>query len=197
MRGGDDTEPVHRLFGHDTVILAEPGRSVLRRYTGPRMRMTAEDGTVLAHLREHGAFGYVLHDLDERPVLGVDLVAGRRGFARPEFLVTGPAGDPVGQVRSPGRLHRTRRLDVTTAAHGALRFTRSAPLGRVWHVTDDADGVVARVTVSTVRSLDGLQGYRVEFDRRARDERRRLVVGGTVCLQVVRRWLLAPGGDAA
>ncbi|MCX5232796.1 hypothetical protein ABZY16_04940 [Streptomyces sp. NPDC006553] len=196
MSEDDDTSPVHRLFGLDTVILAEPRRSVLRRYTGPKMHLVADDGRPLAHLQERGTFAYVLHDLDECPVLGVDLVSGRRGFARPAFLMTGPGGDPIGTVRSPGRLHRTRLLDVRTAEGGTLRITRNAPLGRAWRVEDDG-GVIAEVTVSTVRSLDGLQGYRVEFDRRARSEQRRLVVGGTVCLQVIRRWLNSPQGNAA
>ncbi|MFF5922733.1 hypothetical protein ACFY8C_31090 [Streptomyces flavochromogenes] len=197
MSGSDDASPVHRLFGLDTVILAEPKRSVLRRYTGPKMHLMTEDGTALAHLQERGAFAYVLHDPDDCPILGVDLVSGRGGFARPAFLMTGPGGDPIGKVRSPGHLHRTRLIDIQTAEHGTLRITRNALLGKVWRVEDNGGGVIAEVTVSTVRSLDGLQGYRVEFDRRARSEQRRLVVGGTVCLQVIRRWLNSPQGNAA
>ncbi|MFG3037448.1 hypothetical protein ACGFYZ_11135 [Streptomyces sp. NPDC048330] len=191
------TSPVHRLFGPDTVILAEPRHPVLRRRTGPKMHMVAEDGTVLAYVHERGPFAYVLHDLDERPVLGVDLVSGRGGFARPGFLVTDPEGDPIGDIRSPGRLHRTRLLDVRTAGQDTLQITRSALLGRTWRVDHDRDGTIAEVTVSTVRSLDGLQGYRVSFDRQAATDRRRLVVAGVVCLQVIRRWLNSPQGNAA
>ncbi|MFD7964662.1 hypothetical protein ACFV5J_28075 [Streptomyces zaomyceticus] len=192
MSGGYGTSPSHRLFGLDTVILVEPRRSVLRRYTGPKMHMVAEDGTVLAHLQERGTFAYVLHDLDKRPVLGVDLVSGGGGFARPGFLVTDPEGDLMAEVRSLGRLNHTRLLVVRTAEQGTLRITRNALLGRDWQVEDDRDGVIAEVAVSTVRSLDGLQGYRVAFDRQAGSERRRLVVGGVVCLQVIRRWLNSP-----
>ncbi|MFB7543040.1 hypothetical protein ACFC0N_24540 [Streptomyces zaomyceticus] len=197
MSGGHGTSPSHRLFGLDTVILAEPRRSVLRRYTGPKMHMAAEDGTVLAHLRERGTFAYVLHDLDEHPVLGVDLVSGRGGFARPSFLVTDPEGDLMAEVRSPGRLNHSRLLVVRTTEQGTFRITRNALLGRAWRVEDDRDGVIAEVAVSTVRSLDGLQGYRVAFDRQAGSEQRRLVVGGLVCLQVIRRWLHSPQGNAA
>ncbi|MFE5943116.1 hypothetical protein [Streptomyces sp. NPDC056480] len=204
MSGDNGPSPVHRLFGLDTVILAEPRRSLLRRYTGPKMHMAAEDGTVLAHLQERGTFSYVLRDLDERPVLGVDLVSGRGGFARPGFLVTGPASELIAEVRSPGRLRHARLLVVRTAEQGTLRtaeqgtlrITRNALLGRAWRVEDDRDRLIAEVTVSTVRSLDGLQGYRVSFDRQAGSEQRRLVVGGLVCLQVIRRWLNTPQGKA-
>ncbi|MGW6415793.1 hypothetical protein [Streptomyces sp. NPDC055055] len=126
MSGEHGASPVHRLFGPDTVILAEPRHPVLRRRTGPKMHMVAEDGTVLAHVHERGPFAYVLHDLDERPVLGVDLVSGRGGFARPGFLVTDPEGDPIGDIRSPGRLllrwsagPRRVRIPVSTASGAA------------------------------------------------------------------------------
>ncbi|MFF9012379.1 hypothetical protein ACF09C_05310 [Streptomyces sp. NPDC014870] len=197
MGGGNDTSPVHRPFGLDTVILAEPRRSVLRRYVGPRMHMAAEDGTVLAYLDERGTFAYVLHDLDDRPLLRVDLLSGRGGFTRPGFRVTGPEGDPIGEVRAAGRLHHTRLLDVGTPQSGTLRITRNALLGRAWRVWDDSDGLVAEVTASTVRAFDGLQGYRVAFDPRTGIEQRRLVVGATVCLHVIRRLLNPPQGNAA
>ncbi|MCT4357820.1 hypothetical protein M5362_32460 [Streptomyces sp. Je 1-79] len=193
---GDEASAVHRLFGPDTVILAEPRRSVLRRYHGPKMHMAAEDGTVLAHLHERASFAYVLQDLDNRHVLGVDLISGKAALARPRFRLTAAAGDPIGEVHTPGRVNHTRLLDIRTAGAGTLQLTRNALLGRAWLVRDDLDGVIAEVTVSTVRSMDGLQGYTVEFDRRAGSEQRRLVVGATVCLQVIRRWLNGPQGNA-
>jgi hypothetical protein len=62
---------------------------------------------------------------------------------------------------------------------------------------DDADDRLGRVTVSTVRSLDGLQQYVVELDRRAGAEQGRLIVAAVVCLQVVRRWIDGSGGSPA
>ncbi|MEU4269399.1 hypothetical protein [Streptomyces sp. NPDC026092] len=193
--GGDETGPVHELFTLGRLILAEPKRPVLRRYHGPRMHVAAEDGTVLAHLHERGTFAYVLQDLAGRSVLGVDLVS-KGVIARPRFRLTDGDGLPLGEARAPGRVNRTRRLDVRTGS-GALRLTRTAVMGRTWLVHDQLDRAVGRVTVSTWRSMDGLQRYEVEPDPRTESEQRRLLVAATVCLQVIRRWSSAPYGTAA
>lgn len=193
--GGDEASPVHELFTLGTLILSEPKRSVLRRCRGPKMHVGVEDGSVLAHLHECGTFAYVLQDLGGRPVLGVDLVS-QGAFARPRFRLTDGEGRPLGEAHAPGRVNRTRLLDVRTGS-GALRLTRNAVMGRTWFVQDQLDRAVGRVTVSTWRPLDGLQQYRVELDRRAGNEQRRLVVAATVCLQVIRRWATDPQGTPA
>ncbi|MER7958438.1 hypothetical protein [Streptomyces sp. NPDC096030] len=193
--GGEEAGPVHELFTLGTLILSEPKRPVLRRYRGPRMQVAAEDGRVLAHLHERGTFSYVLQDLEGRSVLGVDLVSGG-AITRPRFRLTDGDGRPLGEAHAPGRVNRTRLLDLRTGS-GALRLTRTAVMGRTWLVEDDLDRAVGRVTVSTWRSMDGLQRYQVEPDPRAESEQRRLLVAATVCLQVIRRWLAAPYGTAA
>lgn len=187
--------PVHEVFGLDVVILAEPRRSVLRAYHGPKMHLAADDGTVLAHLHERGPFTYALRDLGNRPLLGVDLVSGR-GLGRPRFRLTDARSCQIGEVYAPGRINHTRLLDIRTGNGDALRLTRTALMGKIWLVRDHLDVGVGRVTVSTVRSFDGLQQYRVELDRHAPSEQRRLAVAATVCLQVIRRWLVAPQGNA-
>ncbi|MFD9030994.1 hypothetical protein ACFVZW_07580 [Streptomyces sp. NPDC059567] len=193
--GGDELEPVDELFSLRTVILAEPRRSLLRTYHGPKMHLAAEDGTVLAHLHERGTFAYALRGLGNRHLLGVDLVS-RRALARPRFQLTDAGGRPIGEVYAPGRVNHTRLLDIRSG-NDTLRFTRTALLGKTWLVRDHIDCEVGRVTVSSVRSLDGLQQYRVESDRSAGSEQRRLIVAATVCLQVIRRWLAAPQGSPA
>ncbi|MFE5485510.1 hypothetical protein [Streptomyces sp. NPDC056527] len=193
--GGDAAEPVDELFSLPTVILAEPRRSLLRTYCGPKMHLAAEDGTVLAHLHDCGTFAYALRDLGNRHLLGVDLVS-RRALARPRFRLTDAGGRPIGEVHAPGRVNHTRLLDIRSG-DDALRLTRTALMGKTWLVRDQSDREVGRVTVSTVRSLDGLQQYRVEPDRWAGSDQRRLIVAATVCLQVIRRWLTAPQGSPA
>ncbi|MEU4269498.1 hypothetical protein [Streptomyces sp. NPDC026092] len=159
------------------------------------MHLAAEDGTVLAHLHECGKLAYALRDLGGRPLLGVDLVSGK-AFGRPRFQVTDADGQPIGEVHAYGRIHHTRLLEIR-AGSGALRLTRTALLGKTWLVRDSSGGEVGRVTVSIVRSFDGLQGYRVDLDRQAGSEQRRLVVAAAVCLQVIRRWRSDPRGGPA
>ncbi|MFC8275836.1 hypothetical protein ACFUJR_25500 [Streptomyces sp. NPDC057271] len=65
-QSGEETSPVHELFTLGTLLPAEPRRPVLRRFHGPRLQVVAEDGTVLAHLHEHGALAYVLQDFAGR-----------------------------------------------------------------------------------------------------------------------------------
>ncbi|MGW6564873.1 hypothetical protein [Streptomyces sp. NPDC054975] len=192
---GDEASPAQELFTLGALILAEPKRPVLRRYHGPVMHVAAEDGTVLAHVHERGAFAYALEDLGRRPLLGVDLVS-KGALARPRFRLTDGEGHLIGEAHAPGRVSHTRLLEVR-AGSASMQLTRNAVLGRTWSVRDGLDHAVGRVTVSTWRSLDGLQRYRVELDRRAGSEQRRLVVAATVCLQAMRRWMTAPQGTAA
>ncbi|MER5967592.1 hypothetical protein [Streptomyces sp. NPDC002057] len=182
---------VPALFGSGTLVLAEPLRPVFRAWHGPKMHLLAADGTVLATLHETAGHRYVLRNLADRPVLTVHLVAGG-GLARPRFQVSGADGSPIGEVRSPRRLSHARLLEAQAEGGGTLRATRSAPAGRTWLMTDQHDDVTARITVSTARSFDGLQRYRVEPVRIADEDQRALVVAVAVCLQVVRRWLAAP-----
>ncbi|TXS19163.1 hypothetical protein EAO71_33985 [Streptomyces sp. ms191] len=165
--GGDETDPVLELFARGTVFLTEPRRPILRPWHGPRMHLLAADGTLLGRLHEPVAFGYVLRDLADRPVLSVDLVSGR-GLARPRFQVSDPGGAPIGEVRSPHRHSHTRLLEIRIAGGtGTLRVTRSALMGRTWSVRDRHDAETGRLTVSTARAFDGLQQYRVELDGHA------------------------------
>lgn len=190
--GGDADDTVAELFGLDALILAQPRRPILRSHHGPKMHLSAADGTVLGHLHERGTYAYSVQDLGGRPLLRIRLISGA-AFGRPLFHLADGRDRPIGEVRSRGRMLRAGLLQVRTDGR-TLHLTRNAPAGRMWLVQDDAHDRLGRVTASTVRSFDGLQQYAVELDRRAGAEQRRLIVAAVVCLQVVRRWI---GGSEA
>lgn len=193
--GGDAEDAVAELFSLDGVILAQPRRPILRSYHGPRMNLSSADGTVFGHLHKRGEYEYTVRDLKSRALLSIDLVSGA-AFGRPLFQLADGQDRRIGEVQTQGRVFRTRLLHVRTEG-GTLRLTRNAPMGRIWLVEDDADVRLGRVTVSTVRSFDGLQQYAVELDQRAGAGQGRLIVAAVVCLQVVRRWIDGSGGSPA
>ncbi|MFJ7948980.1 hypothetical protein ACIQ6K_35965 [Streptomyces sp. NPDC096354] len=193
--GGDADDTVAELFSLGALILAQPRRPVLRRYHGPKMNLSAADGTVFGHLHEHGTYAYDVQDLKGRPLLRIDLISGAV-FGRPLFQLTDDRDRLIGEVQSHGRVLRARQLQVR-ARGGMLHLTRHAPMGRIWLVQDESGDRLGRVTASTVRSFDGLQQYAVELDRRVGAEQGRLIVAAVVCLQVVRRWIGGSEGNPA
>ncbi|MET8326577.1 hypothetical protein [Streptomyces sp. NPDC005181] len=157
--GGNADDTVAELFSLDALILAQPRRPVLRSYHGPKMHLSAADGTVFGHLHERGKYSYTVQDLKGRPLLHIGLISGA-AFGRPLFQLADGRDRPIGEVRSHGRMLRARLLQVRTKG-GTLHLTRNAPTGRIWLVQDDAHDRLGRVTASTVRRFDCLQQYLV------------------------------------
>jgi hypothetical protein len=183
------TEP--GLFDLDAVVVGQPKRSRWRRYLGPALAVSTREGTTLAWVTCTDDTHYVLTHTSG------DVIVRIEQYGPAEFRFTDPAHREIGHADAPG-LFKSLQLKLRTDQGRHLFLTRPGLPYTQWHLTETApegvptQGLVGRVTVSTIDPWIGLQQYVVDMDPRLGAGDRRTVVA-VICLHLLRR----PPGDSA
>ncbi|MEU3341302.1 hypothetical protein [Streptomyces sp. NPDC006668] len=184
------TEP--GLFDLDAVVVGQPKRSRWRRYLGPVLAVSTREGTTLAWVTCTDDTHYVLTHTSG------DVIVRIEQYGPAEFRFTDAAHREIGHADAPG-LFKSLQLKLRTDQGRHLFLTRPGLPYTQWHLTETApegvptQGLLGRVTVSTIDPWIGLQQYAVDMDPRLGAGDRRTVVAAVICLHLLRR----PPGDSA
>ncbi|WP_244372022.1 hypothetical protein [Streptomyces griseorubiginosus] len=179
------------MFDLDAVVVAQPKRSRWRRYLGPALAVSTPEGTALATVTCTDDTHCVLTHTSGEVIVHIE----HSGPA--EFRFTDAAQREVGHADAPG-VFKSLQLKLQTDRGRHLFLSRPGLPFTRWHLTETApegvptQGILGRVTVSTIDSWIGLQQYVVDMDPRLEASDRRTVVAAVICLHLLRR----PPGDS-
>ncbi|MGW2827263.1 hypothetical protein ACWC24_40765 [Streptomyces sp. NPDC001443] len=194
------------LFELDAVVVRQPKRPWVRRYSGPDLTVSSVEGIPLGLVTYVNDTLFLLTEVSGDHVVRIEKrarLAPFEQFAPTSFRFADAAGREVGTAGTRG-LVKSRQLSLRTERGRRLFLTRLGNLGLEWQLTETeagpdpdqgpAPGILGRVTASTVDRWVGLQQYVVEAGPDLDVSERRTVIASVVCLHLLRR---PPGGGGS